>query len=190
MIELNGKANMKIKRKLKELDNCVTVDVGKNTAMAFWDGTFFPSVELIQYTHKISTDVVKYLTTMKKSFKEMLFANAKPKGSAFIQPYKFIQIEGVELWDKSDKSLTSAKRKDLFYLSYLVGFYGCIASDFTNDLRIVNAPEWKGQLTKAGTVSRVKRINGIVYENEHKTDAVAMGFSNVEDVWLLERSYK
>ena len=171
---------MKQRIEIPELVDCVTIDVGKNTALAFWDGTFFPSIQEIKYSGRVKGKPERYIEIMTNSLYDLL--------DGYRKWFTFIQIEGVGLWEKSSRSLTSASRGDLFTVAYLVGAYTVVAQEFSIDVRIVNAPQWKGQLTKEGTAARVKRINGKTYKNDHITDAVAMGFSNVKEIWHLERT--
>ena len=181
----------KQKVEIPELYKCVTIDVGKHTGIAIWNGTFFPEVHTINYGKKIKGNIELYLETMSKYVYPLLnhysFLCYQKLSS---DKLSFIQIEGTELWEKSSKSLTSATRGDLFTVSYLVGVYFQIALQFTDDIRISTARQWKKQLSKEGTAARIKRINGMTYKNEHIADAVAMGFANVEDIWYLKRSRK
>ena len=167
---------------IPELDECATVDPGRKTGIAFWDGTFFPSTTTISYKDAIKKSLSKYIAYMTDSFYDLLDTHNTY--------YKFIQIEGVEVWGSSSKSMASATSGDLIILSYLVGAYVVVAQEFTKEVQIKTAPQWKGQLSKEGTAARVKRINKLTYENDHITDAVAMGFANVEEIWLLKRGIK
>jgi len=171
---------LKQRIEIPQIANCVTIDVGKNTGLSFWDGTFFPSTETVTYKGKIKGNESKYIEYMTDSVYDLLRASIKTN-------YDFIQIEGVEVWETSSKSMASATRGDLIRLAYLVGAYILVAQKFTRKVIVKTAPEWKSQLSKEATVARVKRINGLTYENEHVTDAVAMGFANVENIWLLKR---
>ena len=173
---------MKQKILIPELVSCVTIDPGKNTGIAFWGGTFFPSTSTINYKDVIRANLSEYIEYMTDSLHDLLSAH-----NTF---YNFIQIEGVVVWDSSAKSMASATRGDLITLSYLVGAYIVVAQEFTKEVRIKTATQWKGQLSKEGTAARVKRINKHTYENDHVTDAVAMGFANVEEIWLLKRGIK
>lgn len=170
-----------MRTKLPRLVNCVTIDVGRHTALAAWDGSAFPITHEFVWREKI-TDLGFYVCEMSKNLNNALI---DIRGTRLAE---FIQIEGVGFWGSSEKSRVSASRGDLFTVSYLVGAYIVIAGRFTRDIRVVSALQWKGQLSKTGTAARVKRINGMTYKSEHTTDAVAMGFSNEEDVWTLKRS--
>ena len=165
---------------LPKLANCVTIDVGKHTAVAKWDGTKFPVTHEISWRGAIK-DVGLYVCDMAKKLNNTLSFMSGPT------LFDFVQIEGVGFWDSSEKSRTSASRGDLFTVAYLVGAYTVVAGKFASEVRVVGATQWKGQLSKEGTAARVKRINGMTYSSEHITDAVAMGFSNEEDVWKLKR---
>lgn len=168
---------------IKELKNAITVDVGKHTAVVHWHGDAFPTFHEMIYKDKIKGNLSNYLKAMSEKFVDTI---QKMYIEAKCIKFDFIQIEGIGLWD-SVKSQTSAKKGDLFTVGYLVGVYFEIASCYCDNVRIITAPQWKGQLSKEGTEARVKRINGLVYPSEHVTDAVAMGFSNVEDIWMLKK---
>lgn len=167
---------------IDKLKNCATVDVGKKTGIAIWNGTAFPETAELAYRGKVKIDIPKYLYEMHNAFSD--YINNDLSVSSL---YDFIQIEGVGYWDGSEKSRMSASRGDLFTVAYLVGVYASTALHYTRNVRIVTAPQWKSQLSKAGTAARVKRINGLTYDSEHITDAVAMGFANEEDIWLLKK---
>lgn len=176
---------MKKRIEIPQLASCVTIDVGKNTGLAFWDGTFFPSTETVTYKKKIKGNESMYIEYMTDSVYDLLDDHTDTR-----TPYHFIQIEGIEVWGTSSKSMVSATRGDLIRLAYLVGAYILVAQEFTHKVIVKTAPEWKGQLSKEATSARVKRINKHTYENDHITDAVAMGFANVEEIWLLKRGIK
>lgn len=171
---------------ITELEHGVTVDVGMNTGIAYWRGDSFPATHTIKYRGVVKKNLRAYLEFMANQFDTFVKTIFTTRGKRL----NFIQIEGVEVWGNSNKSITSATRGDLITVAYLVGAFTYIAEKFAWEVTIKTAPQWKGQLSKEGTVARVKRINGLTYENEHVTDAVAMGFARVEDIWFLRRKVK
>ena len=76
-------------------------------------------------------------------------------------------------------SQTAIRKGTLFELSYLVGRYEEICYQHDIKCKIINAPEWKGQMDKDITAAKIKMINGETYPSEHITDAVGMGFGIV-----------
>lgn len=150
-----------------KVDNAVTVDIGRTTAWACWRKDQLWSCEVIR-APKGKQNVEDYLKVMGAAFEHSLWR---------IRPVKRVYLEGVELWEGSLMSLTSAKRGDLMTLSYLLGVYAKTAFSRGAEVIIIPARVWKGQLTKIATAERVRRLHGQVYENDHITDAVAMGYS-------------
>lgn len=88
---------------------------------------------------------------------------------------KTVYLEGTQAYSSS-VSIAAIKKGSLFELSYLVGRYEQICADNNVDCKIINAPEWKGQMTKEATAAKIKILNGIIYSSDHITDAVGMGF--------------
>lgn len=162
-------------KKLKLLRHTVTIDPGLHTGIARWNGTAFPKVTTFMLPKKTRT-LEERLRVAATWFEGYLLSREGVPRTAI--------IEGVEIFDTL-KSMTAAKRGDISWLAYLVGVYTNIAWMYGLDVRIITARQWKGQLSKKGTVLRVKRINGQVYPNDHTTDAVAMGFAMIPEVWKL-----
>lgn len=87
-------------------------------------------------------------------------------------------VEGVKLY-QSSKSQISGLQGDLFQLAYLVGGYCSKAEQRSVPFKIINAVEWKGQLTKEAVEARVKRLNSkLIFKDTHAMDAVAIGFNH------------
>lgn len=82
-------------------------------------------------------------------------------------------IEGVSIYGNSVKSITSAVRGDLTWLSYLIGIYYA-SFNGTATAKIIS-PNWKGQLNYKQLATHVKAINGQEYKSEHILSAVGMG---------------
>ena len=82
--------------------------------------------------------------------------------------------ESMELWSGSAKSQASASKGDLFNLMYLVGYLGAtVTHSFSGTMRLLPPSEWKGQLSKAAVMNRIKKELGRKYR-DHEADAVGM----------------
>lgn len=91
----------------------------------------------------------------------------------------YFVIEGVKHYGGDVKSTAASTRGDLFKLAYLVGSYFYIGTCFTEHVRIVLPTEWKGQMTKDGVKSRVKRRIDQTFSTDHVTDAVGIGLKEL-----------
>ena len=86
-----------------------------------------------------------------------------------------IIIEGVQSYS-SAISISAIKKGGLFQLAYVVGIYYALSVNWTDHIQIVNAPKWKGQLTKEATQARIIRKLGYTPKcNEHEFDAIGLG---------------
>lgn len=141
----------------------LTVDPGEHTGWAYWSGTNKPLTGQIRpaKTRELEPGLIHHWGEFKA-----LLASCRPCT---------VIIEGVEIWEGSLVSMTSAKRGNLFKLAYLVGGYTQIANSKNIEVEIIPARRWKGQLTKDAVRSRVKRFNGQLYRTDHITDAVGIG---------------
>lgn len=160
------------------LDNALTVDVGNATAWAHWRGTWTPETEC--FLAPKGLDLSSYLAAMECQFNLLLTLTKRWKGGL-----RKVYIEGVELWASSLKSLTAARRGDLFKLSYLVGVYAGACANRQVDFEIIDAADWKGQMKDEAVAERIRRINGEEYANAHIRSAVGMGFSFDKEIWEL-----
>lgn len=160
-------------KKIKLLKDTMTVDIGLHLAGAYWDGDPFPAVMSWNNPHD---DLKDRLNAACEEFGDWLDR---------WRPGRVI-LEGVEVFD-SLKSSAAAKRGDTIWLAYLCGaLFNAAYERGALDCDIVTARQWKGQLGKKGTILRVQRINGKLYDTDHITDAVAMGFAQVPNVWKLK----
>ena len=157
------------------LQDTITIDPGRNTGIAVWDGNACP------WTYEINTPK-KYTGISMLSYLHSQFYLII---SQFVSLKKAI-IEGVDFREDSLVSRTAAVRGDLSILSYVVGTYVALLRENNSemDIRILTAREWKGNLTKEATTTRVRLINGLTYTSDHITDAVAIGFSQTK-LWRL-----
>lgn len=158
------------------LKNALTIDPGMHTGWAYWHTrTQLPATGQFFCCDKHLPSYVEFMC----QHLDILLDRRSPT---------CVYIEGAEVWGDSLKSITSAKRGDIFKLAYLIGAYVKTASDYCK-VEIVTARAWKGQMTKAATQARVKRILGVEYQSEHVSDAVAFGLSFDPEVWNLQRGF-
>ena len=157
------------------LIDTVTVDTGLVMAWAHWNGTYYPRYG--EFTCNRGLSQVQRILLLSVLFEEVL-ERTRPKT---------VILEMVELWEGNDKSRMSAVRGDTFGLALLIGAYINVAGHYVQNISLLTAREWKGQLSKEATAYRVECINGIKYTSEHITDAVAIGFSRDYDVWHLKK---
>ena len=156
----------------------ITIDPGWNTALAFWVGDNNPITHVIKEPTKRKKILVepRRLKYMFRKFENIL----KVYDDELITVY----IEGVELWAYNLKSMTAAKRGDLFALAYMVGGYMAICQKHGYEVKLLyprgdkkkEKVAWKGQLGPDKLARRLLRLNGKTYP-EHVREAVAMGFS-------------
>lgn len=162
----------------KIFDKVLTIDPGWNTGLALWSGSLTPATWVIKEpaklkVNKIEIDRLEYMYT---KFEAAL------KGINI----KLVIIEGVEMWSGSTRSLTSAKRGDLFALAYMVGGYLSICKNLDIKTKLVyprgdrskGREMWKGQLNAGMVEKRIRRLNGATYP-EHIREAVGIGFSQM-----------
>lgn len=153
------------------LNRTLTIDPGDHTGWAYWNGTNEPMVG--QYNVSKSKNMV--LTEDDLAYLMERFSNLLDKFDVCTRVY----IEGVELWEGSLRSMTSAKRGNVFKLAYLVGGYFNEARRQGIETRILPAREWKGQLPNDVLERRLRALNGVVYASDHILNAVGIGFSRV-----------
>lgn len=152
------------------MENFISVDPGVNTGYAF-----FENEELsVHGCFKIKK--LKGITKDKHDQLKELWNHFIPLVEA-LKP-EIVYIECVELWEASVKSKTSAVRGDLFKLSYLIGGY-CRICHERNISFVLVSPLWKGQLSKDALKSRVEKMLGITFTNQHTVDAVGLGLNRL-----------
>jgi len=147
----------------------VTIDPGVNTGIALW-------VEKKLFA-------VYSVRTKKDSIPERVI-DLTSKLDSIVLPFIIdkVIIESVAFYATNNKSMVSAQRGDLFFLSYIIGAYIKTLSKYTDNITLIPANRWKGQLTKEATLLRVKNSvdNFHVYniKNNHEIDAVGIGLSH------------
>lgn len=155
---------------MQKLNNILTVDPGEHTGWAFWSGDLCPAVGQINLSHSkniiIQEDELVYLW---KRFTNLL-TELRPK---------LLYLEGVEFWEGSLKSVTAAKRQNLFKLSYLVGGYMQSAISAGIPTKLLPARVWKGQMSNQILKEKVYRINRQRYDSDHILNAVGIGLSRL-----------
>lgn len=152
------------------LNKILTVDPGDHTGFAYWKGDLYPITGQINLPSKLRDSILEeQLNYMANQFVYEVKKN---------QP-SIIYIEGVEFWEGSFKSLTSAKRQNLSKLAYLVGCYFRVVTEMKIPCRVFPARIWKGQMPNKVLEAKIYRINGQKYASEHILNAVGIGFSRM-----------
>lgn len=153
---------------MRRLFDVMTVDVGVNTAYAFWHGDDLPLVKQFSSV-KGQKKIINDYDQTRVLWREFMSAvNA-------LQP-KQVVLESVRVYGTTH-SMMSATSGDLIKLTIILGGYCALLDRADINYRLITAPKWKGQLTKEATAYHVEKINGQKYKSSHITDAVALGFS-------------
>jgi len=90
-----------------------------------------------------------------------------------------VVIEFPRLFTGNSVSMASAKKGDLFKLTYLVGALGFAAKQITGNLAVLVEPqEWKGQLPKDVMAARMAKVwPDLHIISSHAADACGMGLA-------------
>lgn len=150
------------------LKNTLSVDCGIHTACAYWSGTNKPETEYFTCPQYKLKDHYKYRSDLSFGFKEILM-------HYFPQRKGTVYLEGTQKY-KNVVGQIAIDKGTIFELAYLVGRYEECCCQQGLDCKIINASQWKGQMTKEMTAMKIKMINGCTYENDHITDSVGLGF--------------
>lgn len=158
------------------LKKTLCIDVGDHTGYAFWDKPRVNPETHGQFSLSKHGLLHEDIAEMTGLFEEMV--------DDHVDEYECIDlciIEGVEIWEGSLRSQTSAKRGNLFKLAYLVGSYSSICLQRKIPFRIVPARAWKGQMKNEMVCMRVERITGIHLKKsyQHEIDAIGIGLSTM-----------
>lgn len=70
-----------------------------------------------------------------------------------------VMIEEPKIWITSGKSLASANRGDVLKLACVFASLCRIALIFTQDLYVIGALTWKGQMPKQAVIARMKKLH-------------------------------
>ena len=144
-----------------------TVDPGINTYIVLWNGDELIEVVGFRVKKKENQELSQSLHTSNINF-SLCLADLKHKPET-------IYIEGVQLFS-SLKSLTSAKRGNLFSLSYRVGGYFAVATSNYHILTDIIPPNvWKGSMSDEQVKYRVERVMNQSFKNIHIYCAVGIG---------------
>ena len=162
----------------EKLTNCMTVDPGWSTGIAWWMGDYKP------ITHIIKEPPRRKKIKIEPSRLKFMFSKFHAILQSHLPSVDYVYIEGVEMWSGNVRSLTAAQRGDLFALSYLVGGYINICQSRGVTVRLVyprgnkakGRVMWKGQLNTSMLIKRIHRINKQTYP-DHIREAVGIGFS-------------
>lgn len=148
--------------------NTLTVDPGFNTGWCYWvTGSIYHTGQITLPKIPKRTEKQK-VNFMWDGFLDLL---------RLCGNLDTVVIEGVANYH-SNASKAANAAGDLFTLSYLIGGYmGACHGCGIEDVRLVTAPQWKGQLTKAMTAQRVRLALKETFPSDHITDAVAIGLS-------------
>ena len=170
-------SQMQMQRKF--LNRILTVDCGLHTGWALWKGDAFPEVGEFSVPYKIKTHY-EQRNYLADKFSTLMFLREKQ----IVRVY----LEGTQSYT-SVISRTAIAKGTLFELSYLVGRYEQICYDNGLVCEIINAPEWKGQMSKEITAAKIRMINDMDYKSEHIIDSVGMGFGIVGAFqWEIRKS--
>lgn len=144
-----------------------TVDVGFNTGIAI------TREDEILYTYKITekSEHEKQNIALRVGLMCEHFARILKDNDTITACF----IEGVQMYNTSQVSKLAAASGDLFGLAYMAGAYCQVAMGFCNAY-IVNPREWKGNMNKDITKSRIVRALGKSF-GDHIDDAVGMSLS-------------
>lgn len=178
-----------MRKKIKVIDQTLTIDPGWHTGWAWWTAPEFESLDCKECLSDLgvyNVSTAKYLKTtvdrinyMADQFQDLL-EDKLPD---------MVWIEGTAIWVGSLKSMVAAKRGDIMTLSYLVGAYVQACNAHGVECDIVTAPEWKGQMTDAMVAVKVEEVTGygLGHYPQHTLDAVGMGMGSFG---LLESKVK
>lgn len=157
----------------QSINNTLCIDVGDNTGYAYWKDNQLALYG--QFSTKENDRLDNYIREMSENFSDLI----EHVRSEIHGEIDLCILEGVELWGGSLRSITSAKRGNLFKLAYLVGVYSnvCYAHDIP--FRIVLARAWKGQMSDDVVARKVRFLTGITFKKsrQHTADAIGIGFS-------------
>jgi len=149
----------------------LTVDPGLNTGWASWYKDELLDSGIIK---KPSLAIEEYaghrLTYYWSQFDTLLYK---------ICP-KICIIESVTIYAGSAKSMASATKGNLTFLSILIGGYVRDCARRGLDFKLIEAREWKGTMSKAITEKRIKKVNpNLTITNNHVLDAIGIGYSHL-----------
>ena len=145
----------------------ISIDPGFNTGVAIWEKEKLIGSSLLVAPDNTNMDLperIEYLLTL---LTEIYDRN----------PPEAIIIEGVYLFGDALRSITSARRGDLFKLAYVVGAYMCLSFGYTSVIIIKEAREWKGQLPDAVVMKRIKKLYPKCSFSIHEADAIGIGLN-------------
>lgn len=174
-----------MRKKILICNRTLTVDPGWHTGWAWWT---VPSLAYRESDKKKDadnclTDLGVFNVSRAKGIKTTV-DRINYMGDQFerlvnqLMP-EMVWIEGTAVWSGSLKSMTAAKRGDIMTLSYLVGTYIRVCSQYGAECDLVTAPEWKGQMTDEMVACKVEEVTdyGLDDYPQHTLDAVGIGLS-------------
>ena len=162
-------------KKKKDFTNVLTIDPGiYDTGWAYWP---FLTNQPGDMTYRPSQTGVSHVKGKPGVFKACNFQCAWLRSCINVWQIDLVIIEQAEVWADSSKSMASATRGYLIKLITLIGRLQQVAFEESEvDPILVTVKEWKGQLTKAAVMNRIKRAIGQDYRS-HDADAVGIGLS-------------
>jgi hypothetical protein len=166
------------------LNNFITMDTGFNTAMAYWSYNqiaefIMPNIRFFSVPTALPKE--EKLNWAWKNFDTTLQYFKNKFGTI-----SCVYIEDAVLWQENLTSLTSGSKGDLLTLSKLIGGYCNACRKVGIHYNLIPAQQWKGQMKKAATASRVYRELMFTSSNEHIIDAVGMGLSFI-NAWKVSK---
>jgi len=167
----------------RALRRTITVDPGWNTAIAFWHGEWMPMMHVIGLPRSMRGKDVDWGVQVYHMASQFQNVMSCINEVMFPDSLTRVIIEGVEMWEGNLTSMTATRRGDTFRLASLAGAYAGVATMLgVKEIDIWPARRWKGQLTKAATEARVKRVwNRYLIEHksmsDHEYDAIGLGFA-------------
>lgn len=158
---------------MKKINGLLSIDPGDNTGFCIWGNNdyFFGKFNLSAKEKKESMEF--QLSLLFEKFKNLLVLKRRLINS--------VMIEGVKIYSGDKISMVSAKRGNLMKLSYLIGGYCSICSNFNLPFLIVAPTIWKGQMNKDIVKRRILRNKNILTDHwdekitDHEVDAIGIG---------------
>jgi len=150
------------------LDDALTVDPGFDTGWAYWIGLPTPVTGFFS-APKVSDTAVK-IGALADNFRKILAA--KNPRRVFIEDQWFSEF--------SLNSMTSVKSGAFKKLTWVVGGYIVVCSEFNIVPELIAPIRWKGNMNDAAVRARVKLITGDEFSNSHICDAVGIGLYIVD----------
>lgn len=165
------------------LKKILTIDPGLHTAWMYWKGDLAPEFGMLTNARG-ATNAEEKLISVQKKMNNLL--------DTFVEQNKKIEkayIEGTTYYHTA-RSFASATKGNLSLLSYCIGVCVCCLSNHGIDFEILEARQWKGNMSDEAVRYRVQYIMGRKFSNIHLYDAAGIGLSRVKGIWGLNQLKK